>query len=431
MNLHIILDQYPQCLESRAKLSAILRDLYPNERRKINIVLDIYECGIANRIGQLECIDVLQLQTFCRQLEIEYALPQKYALSGLALWLEAYNVPIQKDNQFTEQQYERTQESHSDELSNAVSGISQIAANTSYTSEGILEYELRVLTLATAEIARYHGLGTKTVIVPSIIDGKTIVGIGKDAFKHCSGIECLGISEGIRYIDDGAFAYCSTLKKCLLPQSLVRFGSEFIAASNHAGVFEATSLEHIILPSRIHHIGKYAFKNCNELKKAVILSNVEYLPEGIFFGCSALTTVDLPDAIKTVSDQAFALCTRLQRIALPQGTKDIGKMVFVGCAELSMVQLNTGLTSIQQGAFINCANLKEIHIPPSVRFMGDHLFDNVPIRKSNGTMLISKSRCQKSNLLIYCALGSYALEYAQRNNMYFRIERRCTENVAD
>lgn len=41
MNLNIILIKYPQCLESRAKLSAILRDLYPSERREINIVLDI------------------------------------------------------------------------------------------------------------------------------------------------------------------------------------------------------------------------------------------------------------------------------------------------------------------------------------------------------------------------------------------------------
>ena len=45
MNLNIILIKYPQCLESRAKLSAILRDLYPSERREINIVLDIlYSC---------------------------------------------------------------------------------------------------------------------------------------------------------------------------------------------------------------------------------------------------------------------------------------------------------------------------------------------------------------------------------------------------
>lgn len=103
MNLRIILDQYPQCLESRAKLSAILRDLYHSERREINIVLDIYECGIADKIKQLKSIDALQVQVFCRQLEVEYALPGQYALRGIALWLDAYSVLIQKDNQFSEQ----------------------------------------------------------------------------------------------------------------------------------------------------------------------------------------------------------------------------------------------------------------------------------------------------------------------------------------
>ena len=60
MNLRIILNQYPQCLESRAKLSAILRDLYPSERREINIVLDIYECGIADKIKHLKNIDAFR-----------------------------------------------------------------------------------------------------------------------------------------------------------------------------------------------------------------------------------------------------------------------------------------------------------------------------------------------------------------------------------
>lgn len=61
MSLHIILEQCPQCLESRAKLSSILRDLYPSERREINIVLDVYECGIADKIKHLKSIDALQL----------------------------------------------------------------------------------------------------------------------------------------------------------------------------------------------------------------------------------------------------------------------------------------------------------------------------------------------------------------------------------
>ena len=183
MNLHIILEQCPQCLESRAKLSSILRDLYPSERREINIVLDVYECGIADKIKHLKSIDALQLQAFCRQLEIEYALSTQYALRGIALWLEAYNVAIQK-NEFPAND------------SCVLSGLTSFESNVSQVSESsnqivniTPEYELKVLTLATAEISQYHGHNSKNVIIPSTIDGKNIVGIGKGAFQRCTTIE--------------------------------------------------------------------------------------------------------------------------------------------------------------------------------------------------------------------------------------------------
>lgn len=58
MNLNIILIKYPQCLESRAKLSAILRDLYPSERRE-SILFWIYQ-GTPNidnnRITEKRCM---------------------------------------------------------------------------------------------------------------------------------------------------------------------------------------------------------------------------------------------------------------------------------------------------------------------------------------------------------------------------------------
>ena len=417
MNLNIILIKYPQCLESRAKLSAILRDLYPSERREINIVLDIYECGIADKIKHLKSIDALQVQAFCHQLEVEYALPAQYALRGLALWLEAYNVAIQKNEVPAKD-------------SRVLSGPTSFESNVSQDSENVYqivntapEYELKVLTLATAEISQYHGHNSKNVIIPSTIDGKNIVGIGKGAFQHCTTIEYLRISEGIRYIEDGAFFDCSALKNCLLPQSLVRLGSELNTLPNPTGVFEHTALEHIILPEAIRYIGKCAFRNCSKLKSASILSSIECLPEEAFLGCERLTTIELSNTVKIISNRAFAFCESLQRIALPPNVKSLGEMTFLGCTSLNMIRLNVGLTSIRQGAFLSCTSLKEIHIPSTVTLFGEHLFEYVPIHKANGNAVIYRSRRQNLNLLIYCALGSHALEYAQRNNIEFRVER--------
>ena len=51
IDLGVIIHEYPQCLKSRAKLSAILHDLYPQENREINLILASYECGIPDRIS--------------------------------------------------------------------------------------------------------------------------------------------------------------------------------------------------------------------------------------------------------------------------------------------------------------------------------------------------------------------------------------------
>ena len=61
MNLHIILEQCPQCLEKSCKAIFHPARLVPQRRREINIVLDVYECGIADKIKHLKSIDALQL----------------------------------------------------------------------------------------------------------------------------------------------------------------------------------------------------------------------------------------------------------------------------------------------------------------------------------------------------------------------------------
>lgn len=85
------------------------------------------------------------------------------------------------------------------------SNVSQDSENAYQIVNTAPEYELKVLTLATAEISQYHGHNSKNVIIPSTIDGKNIVGIGKGAFQHCTTIEYLRLSEGIRYVEDIGF----------------------------------------------------------------------------------------------------------------------------------------------------------------------------------------------------------------------------------
>ena len=196
-----------------------------------------------------------------------HALSQNYALLGLSFWLEAYHVTLL---QVPSARKTSIKNNHPVETSSGGSvenqDMSLFPARSIYMHDTNSGYGLKVLTLATAEIISYNGYPSRKLIVPSIINGKHIIGIGKDAFRDCMWIESVIISEGIRYINDGAFAGCRSLKSCTLPHSLIRLGTEYDSLSRSVGVFENSTIKSICLPDSIQFIEQHAFRNCQNLK---------------------------------------------------------------------------------------------------------------------------------------------------------------------
>ncbi len=61
--------------------------------------------------------------------------------------------------------------------------------------------------------------------IPSKIDGKTVVGIGEEAFYYCDNIKSFTLPSTLKYIDSKAFAYCKKLQKIVIPASVTKIGS--------------------------------------------------------------------------------------------------------------------------------------------------------------------------------------------------------------
>ena len=414
MNLRIILDQYPQCLESRAKLSAILRDLYPSERRQINIVLDIYECGIADKIKQLKSIDALQVQAFCRQLEVEYALPAQYALRGLALWLEAYNVAIHKNEVPAKD-------------SRVLSGPTSFESNVSQDSENVYqivntapEYELKVLTLATAEISQYYGHNSKNVIIPSTIDGKNIVGIGKGAFQHCTTIEYLRISEGIRYIEDVPEAPAPTRWLQFLNELL--YEEDIPALQEYIGycLLPVTKAQKMLLM-----VGKGG-----EGKSRIGLILRELFGSSMYTGSlqkvetNRFARADLEYKLLLVDDD-------MKTEALPQ-TNNIKTLVTL---EDKIDIERKGQQSVQGTLYVRfaCFGNGSLHAlyDKSNGFYRRQLLlttKEKPVGRVDDPFLIDKMRGEKEGILLWALEGLHRLI---RNNYQFTISERTTANLKE
>jgi len=75
--------------------------------------------------------------------------------------------------------------------------------------------------------------------------------------------------EGFTEIPNRLFAYCFTLKKVILPNTITSIG-------NHA--FWSSGLNEIVLPASCTYLDQFAFSECNNLR---VCSNGTYKAYGI------------------------------------------------------------------------------------------------------------------------------------------------------
>ena len=157
----------------------------------------------------------------------------------------------------------------------------------------------------------------------------------------------------------------------------------------------------ITIPNTVKKIENGVFKNCRNLREIVIPSSVIQLGQAVFSGCSNLSSILLSDNIKSIGQNAFSGCSHLTEIKLPAGLKKITQYMFFDCPNLLSLTIPEGVTDIQCTAFENDTNLSKVVIPNSVKNIHEAAFLG----------------CEK--LAIYAEKGSYAEEYAKKNNINF------------
>ena len=241
------------------------------------------------------------------------------------------------------------------------------------------DYQFRELGGGEVEITKFVGVDEDELIIPGNIDGKRVVGIGKNAFRACWDATILIVPEQIRYIESGAFSDCRNLKVVRLPSSLERLGGgassggafyspqSGIGRYDPQGVFARCRIEAIVLPAGLQSIGEDTFFECDKLKEITLPSHIRRIPDRCFYGCASLQRVKMPDGVAEIGEYAFARCRSLENFQCPSGLSKVGKGAFRACDSLSNIWLNDRLSTISEEAFLDCSSLKEIRIPSSVR----------------------------------------------------------------
>ena len=256
--------------------------------------------------------------------------------------------------------------------------------NTIYvTTNDLFEYQLKG---DEATLTVYKGSDT-TVVVPSEIDGNSVVAIGSEVFADNAEIIAVAISDGITTIADGAFANYTLLETVYIPSSVTDMGSKVFennpALSDGTGIgiaTGATDTEVNSWPMDWKNYRDYPVTtNAAFSEEHLMLYSVSSGAAGIAFYFGKESNVTVPSTLGgytvTQIGTVFAGNTNLVSITLSEGVEIIGPLAFSGCTNLTTVVLPDTLESVSWRAFSDCTSLKEITLPNSVTIIGAGVFE--------------------------------------------------------
>ena len=157
--------------------------------------------------------------------------------------------------------------------------------------------------------------------------------IAENAFKDCTTITEITITENVIMICDSAFANCANL-----------FAVDFATGSSLKTIGQyafanCTSITNIAIPDSVITIFDNAFKGCGSLEKVSfdVASCLINLGSGVFADCKALQNIEIPNTVISIKNDLFINCNNLASIVIPKAAIEIGYNAFKNCSKLTAV----------------------------------------------------------------------------------------------
>ncbi len=222
-----------------------------------------------------------------------------------------------------------------------------------------------------AEVTSNPNNYTGVVVIPEEVTYEganyNVATIDQGAFRDCTGLTSVIISNSVTSIGASAFSGCTGLTSVTIPNSVTSIGVYAFC--------DCSSLTSITIPNSVTSIGERTFIGCAGLTSVTIPNSMTVIGEGVFCFCSGLTSVTIPNSVTSIGASAFYKCTGLTSVTIPNSVATIGEHAFYGCTSLTSVTIPNSVTSIGKWAFSDSKSLITVTIPNSVTSIGLGTFE--------------------------------------------------------
>ena len=316
INLSKVLSLSKEGLQNRNILKSLLNDLYPTERKDINLILSVYDCGIPQMIDEEKAISFSSYHQCIKRLHNEYSIEEASAREGTDAWIEA--LLGSERLQEIKNEYSEAKINKNDSI-NVIDKYGVIDEN--YLNASIIKPKPNPALFIFGEcvegyvVERYIG-EEKIIAIPDSYNNKPVYRIEKEAFCRNKYVEVVYLGDAVNVICSMAFAGCKQLKAV--------FGGEQLICIGHSAFHSCYNLLHMELSNNLVYIGSRVFERAIGISFFKLPESINYISALLFRGCTSLETVLLHENVYGIGVRAFNSCERLKHIDGLDNVKIIG-----------------------------------------------------------------------------------------------------------
>ena len=204
------------------------------------------------------------------------------------------------------------------------------------------------------------------VMIPSEIDGHTVIGIGERVFEGCEALTSVTIPDSVKSIGACAFDGCNIPVR----NDGYKVIDGWVIGFSDNAQFKISNVD------SIRGVADGALEGCRALKDLSFTQDSVLKAIGVaaFKGCTELKTMMLPPSLEEIGNEAFVSCSYLGNVIVPSGVKHVGDRAFKNCTGFTAAQIAYGVESLGEEAFYGDWRISEVDIPSTVTNIGVNAF---------------------------------------------------------